>query len=336
MLIRFFKNNSIFHYFLILCIAFFLWYPKFQETIFYEEINKGILYAFIEGLFNVSPLFANIFSFIFLFFQGLLINVICQNYKFLPKYNVLPAFIYIVLMSINPDLCILNPYLFSNFFIIIALFFILKQYDKEKPYMKILNIGLMFSISALFLQTTIIYIIPMIISFMILGYKRWRYWIIIFIAYLIPLLFIFTYYFVYDKIPELLEYYKQFIRFDYSFISSSLTQINIWQVLIYIHLVLTFILSLVFVIRYRKGKQVAQMKLYSIILWFILFSFTGLLMPALNKIHLISIFYPMLAIVFSVKFVFSKNKIFNEIILSVLLLLMAGFKLQMQLLYLQN
>lgn len=202
MLIRFFSKEYISQYIALLFVQIILWLPAF---IFPESnLNTNISTTspasnLISLIVSYSPLLSVIIAFIIVFLSAFILNHTLDSNQIVAKNNLLPAFIYIVLMSHRPILLSLYPMLVANLFIIIALSHFFTLYMEKEAYSKNFNIGILIAIGSLFYFDIFLLLIFLWLTYNIYRIYTWREWVIPILGFVTIYLFLGVYYFVTDQ-----------------------------------------------------------------------------------------------------------------------------------------
>jgi Family of unknown function (DUF6427) len=209
MFIQFFKNNSPASYILLPLFALVLWLPGFFSAQNMVVQNSMPLYEVLENSFAGIPVIATILAFILIVLEAFLLNYIINENEVLSSPTFLPALFYIVYMSNDNAKLLLNPMIFANLFILLALFKLVSSYRKNIAFSHAFDAGLLFSIATLFYLPSIVFLPILGVGLLIFRPFNWREWVISFFGVLVPILFVLMYYFWYD-LMEYLVYDKLF------------------------------------------------------------------------------------------------------------------------------
>lgn len=198
------------------------------------------LYDIFRNLLSNHTVLKIILSFTLLILQALLLKRILSTNDLTPKNSLLPAFLYILLMSSFSNFQNIQPLLFANFFLIIALQNILAAYSNPESYEQIFIASLMISLGSFFYFPVIFFTLFIFLVFLIFSILKWREWIISLLGFLIPYLFLFSYYFLTDIIENKLHSYILFFK-NIGFLHPKFTaSIYIYFSLLSIYFILAF------------------------------------------------------------------------------------------------
>lgn len=227
MLIHFFKKSYLLQYILLIILAVMLWIgailkPNTDIVNASPLLNPG--YSLLLNLLNNNALFQVILALAFVISSALMFNFSLTKFDLVPKNTLVPAMVYIVLMSYSPSLLVLHPVIIPSFFTVLMLYYLFQVYTEEEAYAQIFNIGLLIGISSFFYFPSIFLILFIYLTFIVYRLYNWREWLIPIAGIITPYLFLFTYYFMMDSIePAFLAYNNYFssitvfqFNFDFS------------------------------------------------------------------------------------------------------------------------
>ncbi len=195
MFVRFFKNNSPSSYILLPIFALVLWLAGFwggNSTV----IRYGMpLYEILARPLETIPLIAKLTALILVLSEAFLLNYIVNENEILARPSFLPALLYIVFMSSDISMLRLYPILFSNFFILLAIYRLAGSYRENRAFSNSFDAGLLLAAASLFYFPSIIFLPLIGVAFVLFRPFNWREWVISFIGILVPYVFVFIYYF---------------------------------------------------------------------------------------------------------------------------------------------
>jgi len=204
MIIQAFRNSQAINLVFLFFATFILRLPLyFLSTIPLIPIPEEPLSGFLFGLISpilIIPLFNIIFSSLLIYLQAVMINVMCRQYNILYKSTYLPGLMYVVFSSLFNIFLYTNTVLFANFFVILLIGQLFSLYKSNFSYQSVFLSGLIVATGTLF-YFPLLLVFPIIwVSLFILRPFNWREWVISVIGLLIPALFVWSYYFIINKI----------------------------------------------------------------------------------------------------------------------------------------
>jgi len=122
-----------------------LLYPKVYVS---NELDGWINYNVFSFLMDYPRLQATIAIFI-IFFQAVCINYIVNKHRLTIRPNLFPGLIYILLTSFHKEFLVLNPILFANLFLLLALINLMKTYRITKCHGAIFNTSFFICLASL-------------------------------------------------------------------------------------------------------------------------------------------------------------------------------------------
>lgn len=200
MFISIFKNNQPLSIILLSIVMIVLWIPSFQITTSIPYNNTMPLYEFYARGANNIPSLHHFMALILIVSEAILLNYILNKFDIMVKKTAMPAIFYCLLMSCCKPLTHFYPLLFSNFFILLALFKIGLSYRVDEAFSTIFDASFFIATASLFYFPSII-IYPLIwVTLIVIRPFIWREWVISVIGLLLPYLFIVVFYFCTDRL----------------------------------------------------------------------------------------------------------------------------------------
>jgi len=201
MLLRIYKINHPVILLLIFILTGSVWSLSFIKAAGYEfpEYNFEMpLYLWIYSWISKYPLLATILSYILILIAAGIINRLNNRYFLLESRTYLPSLIYILLCSIYP-LQNLHPILFSNLFLLICLNKIFSSYREENRWSNFFDAGILISLASLFYIKYAFFVVIIWFSLFILRPFRGREWLLSIIGFILPYVFVITYFFAFEE-----------------------------------------------------------------------------------------------------------------------------------------
>ncbi len=222
MFTRIFKSGYFSQLFFLIIISVIIWIKPFVagDTI-YSPVNAP-LYDIIKWLLDDNFSLKIIIGFILLIIQAVILKRVLSSNDLIPRNSSLPSFFYVLLMSSFGNFQGIQPLLFANLFLIIALQIILTIYRNPESYEQVFNVALLISLGSMFYFPVIFFIIFIWMVFLVFSILKWREWVISILGLLTPYILLFGYYFltdtIEDKIPPYILFFEEidFILPDFS------------------------------------------------------------------------------------------------------------------------
>ena len=154
------------------------------------------------SLFPVRPYWAKVINVLFLVVNVFFISTIFTN-KDRGVWGEVVGFVYLLMHNKIWFDNHLNPYLISDFSILLSLFFIVLKESKQRINIVVFYLSLVFGIFFLFgLNLVYAFIIPIFLFTLFLRFD-WKSWIIFLMGFLLPVYFYVTIYLLINKNPWL-------------------------------------------------------------------------------------------------------------------------------------
>ncbi len=319
MLVAFIKHNRALSIVILPIAIIILWLYGFLNPIVPNTEHAAPLYKLIITGISQYPLLITFISFVLIFIEALLINYIIEKNEIIDTTTYLPALVYIVLMSLQPEMFSLHPIVIANLFILLALHKLMQTYRKEKAYAETFDTGLYISLACLFYIPTLVFIILLWIGLLIIRPFIWREWVISLIGITLPWVYLIFYYFWKEKL-DVLQYealYYTLIVPSKSFSTLDLSISNYFQLLV---LSITFVFTASRFLRdYSKGTVRLRSNL-SLLVYFFIFSIISIIFAPEYTISYLSFLSIPYSILFSSYLLFSKKEWVAELLFSLLII----------------
>ena len=291
MILHLFKNNNPISIIVLPVIAILLWLTPILHPQPFIPQQIMPLYGFTVLPFLKTPFLASSIAFILILAGAFLLNYISNKSEIFSKQTFLPALFYIVLMSINTKIQVVHPILFSNLFLLLALYVLLNAYRRDAAFANAFNAGALISLSTLFYFPNIIYFPLLGFALTILRTFNWREWLISFFGVIVPFAFLLTYYFWNDQLIFFLQKIKSFVHFVPDFKNVLAAYQSVPLIVGGIVLLLSFFS----IFNSLSSSSQKSKKSIFILSWFGVFSISSFFMAPENHI----IYFSALAIPFS-------------------------------------
>ncbi len=322
MLINLFKSSYLLQYILLVLLALLIWSGSFIHPFFYEYHGNAFLtpaYNLIMGLFGENKLASVLMAFVLVLSGAFLFNLILSMHDLIPRNTLVPALVYIVLMSHVPGLLTLHPVIFSSIFLLIIQHYLFQVYTVEGAYPQVFNAGLLISIASFFYFPSIYLLLFIWLSFIVFRLYFWREWLIVLFGFLTPYIFLFAYYFWTDKLFDALSayssYFEQLSFFSFKFNFLSLNSIISGLIILF------SVWSIIWVAGEIQDKIIAVRKRYGSVYWLFFIALLTYFISQEDYLpHQVLILIPV-SIFISYRFIQSKKTFWIELVFGILTLL---------------
>lgn len=265
--------------FLISLITCYLSPGALEEThypnLFYNYFTQNI----------DNKLFINLFNFLFIGIGLTLVSLLSTNQEIVEKQNFFPVFLYLLISvsAVHPNQ--ITPQIFTNVFILYAVYKLLDIYRKENALSQIFEASFWLSVSAFITISSIISFPLFFICLLILRPFQWREWVMTLLGFFAPL-------FLYECVAYLTNF-NQWYLFDaialyFSYMKAP--SFSEYFLPLTASLVILFVISLFYNFISGFGNTVKKQRTKAIILWFIFFSAFGFFSGGANSSSILLIY----------------------------------------------
>lgn len=316
MLLGYFKRNRTGTLLLVPLVTTCLWVFPFLNP---QPVTAKHLMPFYELLINITGNNPYIFSFLALLLvigEAFLLNHIVVKQEILNTATYMPAIIYCIFMSCSAQMTDLHPVLCANLFILLAINRLFGTHRKESAFSEVFDAGFYVSIATLFYVPSFIFLPLIWVSLILIRPFVWREWMISFIGFVVPYLFVAMYFFWVNKFD--------YLWYDKMFYPISIKKLDLdWPTPDYVLFGLMLLITLVSLTRVFRGVAINTVRARNNIL--VLFWLCGLSLLSVVIAPQFSIeYFSFLAIpcaVFCSNYFLSIKRIwFAELLFSMLLL----------------
>ena len=214
MLIKFFKQSYLQQFLALFAIQLLLW-GKYLIAPHGLDLHSRIhpIYGLVIDLIGENPWTATIIAFCLLALAAILINIIMIRNELVPNNSLIPALIFVVIMSQGPVLLTLYPELIAIVFLLLAVDRLMRCYGESDILVinNILSASIFISLAAFSYLPALWFILIIWISMFIYRQLSLRIWAISVIGISLPLMYLASYNYIFDKpkeiYSELLEYF---------------------------------------------------------------------------------------------------------------------------------
>lgn len=205
MLLRFIQHNPAISILLVPVGMIVFWIYTFFHPVIPVTEHAAPLYKLLIMGIKTYPFLIIILSMLLIFCEAMLLNNIAEKNAVVGNSAYLPALLYIILMSLQPEMFSLHPIIIANLFLLLALRKLMQTYRKETAYSETFETGLFISVAALFYIPSFVFILLLWTGLFIIRPFIWREWFISLIGFILPWLYLVFFYFWNNKL-DMLEY----------------------------------------------------------------------------------------------------------------------------------
>jgi hypothetical protein len=314
MLLRVFKSNSGLHFFLIPVTGILLLISSLKNSslITFEKYSDIPFFNLLRSTetFTQLPI---IFNFIIILLICFLLIHTNSLFSLIKERTFLPAYIFLFISLSIPSLHSIEPVMLAGLFILLAIRSIFVSYDKQLPYSNAFNAGFFTGLASLFYPALVFSYFTIPLSFSELkGKISWREYAASFIGLLLPLLYLFIFYFMFGKTENFLLHFTQlFIKTDISFLFQL-------PVIIYFSFTLLLVLiASIFIMRDFEFRKISTRRYYKILFYFFSSSALLIILPSVSFEIMILMCLPSTYLI-SNYFTSTRRKFWAEVFFSLL------------------
>ena len=199
MILHFFKNNTPVSYILLPLFALALWVLTFVSPLLFSAQPTMPFFELANPVLKM-PLLSTFIAFLLIISEAFLLNFIVNENEIITKQSYLPALFYVSFMSTHFTMQVLHPLIFSNFFVLLALYRLLSSYRKDNAFSNAFDSGIFLSIASLFYFPNIVFFPLLGIGLILIRPFSWREWLISFFGVIVPYFFVLVYFFWNDRL----------------------------------------------------------------------------------------------------------------------------------------
>ncbi|HEX2935082.1 MAG TPA: DUF6427 family protein [Bacteroidales bacterium] len=320
MLLRLLRSTGAQVIILIPVLAILLWLPTFSHRtggIFLFDSHPMPSYKLINELIPVGSFLGTSIALLLVIAQAFLLVRLNTRFNLINNRTYMPAIMFVLLTATITDLQRLNPVIFSGFFLLLGMELMFSGYQKGKVAYEFFTASFFISLGATFYPYLLFFIFIVWVSLAILRPFNWREWLFSLMGFLLPWLFVFSYYYLIHNEPgRIITDLTNAFNSDYDFPQYSL--------LIYIFGGFTGLLILVssqLMIKEFGSKKILPRKAFLIFLWLFINCLGVYLLVDQASVEIIFLAAIPLSFLFSHYFTFVKSNFWGETFITFLILL---------------
>lgn len=201
------QRNNFISIALIPILVLGLWAPYIIEphmiAQYYDKAPMP-LYKPLIDIYISQPYIGLLLMFGVMTINMVILSSINSSLRLIEKRSNLFLLLYIIFSAILPDFQQFNPMQFSLMWILLGVYSIFKLYKNEYELRSVFEAGFYFSVAGLFYANAFFLSIVVFIGIVVLVPFNWRQWIAGIFGLLTPLVFLFSWAFVSDKLHFIL------------------------------------------------------------------------------------------------------------------------------------
>jgi hypothetical protein len=199
-----FKANIPYNNFLLFVYGFVLYLPMFLHPVAPVKAETDVvLYVFLINTLSFAaksfPLLFSIVSFILIFIQALMLNMLVNNQRLQTRPSYLTGMCYLLFTAVFTKWYGLSASLIASTFLIWILTKLCNLQNNPHPKTSLYNIGLLLGVTTFFYFPSLAFIFLVLMGITITRPFRFSEWIIAFVGIITPYYFLLSYNFLLDK-----------------------------------------------------------------------------------------------------------------------------------------
>lgn len=143
----------------------------------------ALFYTFLDISFGKSYIVHQMASILIIFSQALWLNQVLYRYQVYNERTMLPALLYLIVMSIFIDSWVVTPVLLANTFLIALLRYLLIQINEKQRYNATFEIGAYTAIATLFFLPSAVILLVAFASFLLYTNSKPRDYILMLVSF---------------------------------------------------------------------------------------------------------------------------------------------------------
>jgi len=212
MLYRLIRTNRVVSYILLPILAAGIWNTQLIPPTgfsFYEGENQMFLFKPLFLLLDGWAFASIVSGFILLILTAILIQRVNVEYGFFRTKTLLPGIIFILVTGGFHEMHNFHPVYIAIIFLLVAIYKIFSAFDQRKPYREIFDACFLLGLGSLFYLNLLALLPAFIVGGSILGRETsWREIMVSIIGFITPWLFVITWFFLFDGIPDMISLLK--------------------------------------------------------------------------------------------------------------------------------
>lgn len=316
MLLRIFQSGYFIKIFMFLFVSILLWVPAFlHPPTAFSSTGLGIGFELLAKLIHFPAQLTVGFAFAILLVQAIIFNYVLIENPIFSKSVFLPALIYMILMSHNPDMLTLHPLLIANFFLVFSLKNLYNTYEKPEAFRESFNASFWISTASLFYYPVIFLIFFIWASFLIFRINTWREWLISVIGFCMPYLVLGIIFFLAGNLQIFISYYLKGISWLGLTFHFNLQDYIFWPVFLLLLLIAYYKFNLE-----RTTKTINIRKSFAVVNALLLISVISLIYNGFDAYLQEYLIFPAASIVIAFYFIEARRKFFAELFFAFLII----------------
>ncbi len=278
------------------------------------ELNPMPLYELLLKI-NIHPLLYKLCGLLILILHGFYLARFNTKFILVKARTNLPALLFIIISSSYIPIQELHPVLFAGLLILIATDFLFVSYKKEILSYKPFEASLLISLASLFYAKAAFYLLIVWIGLAYLRPFLWREWVFTLIGFLLPYLFLFSYYYLWDY--NLTERYQAILE-NFTFVHEY-DYLSYPYFIFYGFLLFLVLLASFTMIRAFQGLKVYVRRFFRFFFWMFILTVVLYFIMFTKSMELLPILAIPVSMILTFYFFSLKDNVVGEILFTILI-----------------
>jgi len=309
---------------LLFVLAILLWINEIINPIYnlgvYEK-SPMPLYQLVLMLPVKASWWISIIACLIVLIQGFLLNNLSSKFRLINEGTYLPGILFVVIVSSVHQLHQLNPLIFANIFLLLALHFIFPTYRIEKTVDPFYVSMFLISTGSLFYFPMIFFVIALFYFMLNTRSFYWREWVVAVLGLITPYVFAFSVFFMRRNMLDLVK------TMQYQLSENASTNVlDVRYIAFFIFMSMVMISGSFYLYR-NVLKKVVTKKYYSLLFFLWLLTFTMYLIFPSMYIESIYFFAIPFSFYIANNLISTKSRLAENVILfgSIILLIVVNY-----------
>jgi len=261
MVIRFFKASYFSRLLVLILLILILWLP--EMIILTGNVSSGQ-----TSFLTLNPWIQQLLSIILFFLTALLINQVATKHRLTDRNSYLTAFFFILIGSTSGFLTQMSPFLLATFFFAFFYQNIFDFQNSTKLITTSFNAGLFLGLASLFFPPAVLLVLFAWFALLVYQADQWRAYVTIVLGILLPWFVVFSGYFWFNKLPEVVPGFLQYfhLREIWNPFTGSL------DLMVFLLVTLTILIAAFTILGKLSSFNISLRQHASVSLWGLLFS----------------------------------------------------------------
>ena len=319
MLLKTLKSNNIRNLFFVPIAIVAFWIGEIMVPFQYNFApgeKESVFFSPVFQLVGSNLLVSVILSAVLVLALAFLMQMVNARYQFIRIRTKLPSILFVVTIGGFVDMHTLHPVYFGAIFLVLALFRLFALFEQGRSYSLVFDAGMLLGVGVLFYFNMVVSLPAFLIGIYVLSHEiKWREFLILLLGFILPLLFVTSYFYYVDRFPQLWNMIEQYFTVNIGHLKENLSL----QIYLGVLIVLTLLGSFSLAQQYDY-KKVSSRKYFSVLFLIFVFSMISFaFIPATSQEMLVITAIPVTFLV-SNFFVFMKSRFWSEFFFIALLL----------------